>query len=71
MNISPSIVSEPNEKSALKSNSNRAPEIPRKIPKTLKTVILFFKIIADAISTIIGLEVIIIPALIGVVMFNP
>jgi hypothetical protein len=48
-----------------------APEIPRINPTILRYVIRVFRINADASSTIIGLETIIIPALIGLVKFSP
>jgi len=71
MKISPFKFSEPNEKSPLNNKSNNAPIIPKAIPETLVNVMLFLRIIAEAINTIIGLETMMIPALMGVVLSNP
>ena len=71
MNKSPNKVSDPKEKSFLTNNNSKAPDIPKNMPAILRTVILFLRIMAEAIITNIGLEVIMIPAFIGVVRFKP
>ncbi len=68
---SPVMVSEPKENVLLYNNMIAAPAIPKVIPVILPIEIFSLRTTAAMSNTTIGLEIIMIAALIGVVILNP